>query len=186
MKAKKRKTAIIVALLVAGVVVGFWVYKVAEVNREYPQASIEHIPCGTETSLENGVKVRVKNTEFLTSGEYIKRYGKNMEISKDEDLCVVLATISLKNPTTKKQAVDICQFYIEKEGYYNGMALDTFLEQSKGEDTVRILGKSEEQEVTLPYILYAYQFKQKDWKQIQEKQFYLVNQRYPVKICWDL
>ncbi len=48
------------------------------------------------------------------------------------------------------------------------------------------MGAMESAGVELPYLVYVYQFPDKDWKNLVENSFYIVSSFYSVKRCWKL
>jgi len=186
MKNKRKRIIVFASIVIGCVLCGTLIYKTVKVNQKYPQAPIKHIAFGDTYDMEPNIAVTVNNTTWITSKEYIKKYGEDTDVRKDEDARVVYVDITLKNNSNKEEQIELYKFYIEKKGYCNGLALEMFLNLSNTKEVDIELKKGEEYQITLVYVLYGFQFPKQVWKNIENQNFYLVNSRYPVKICWDI
>ncbi|MGN0291745.1 MAG: hypothetical protein ACI4C5_07420 [Lachnospiraceae bacterium] len=185
MKNKKR-TIIITGTVLVGIVFVGLIYKIVTVNQKYPQTKIKNVAFGETADLKENLSLTVKKTEWMTNKEYIKAHEENMDVDSKTDAKIILVDVSIKNDSQKEKTLDLYNLYIEKQGYYNGLALDTFMELTGDKESSVLLKGGEELQTTLVYVIYSFQFKKKDWNKIENQRFYLVNSRYPVKICWDI
>lgn len=185
-KTEKLKIIIFISLGFGCLLCGIFIYKVIKVNREYPQAPSKYITFGDTYDMEPDISVTVNKTTWMTNQEYVKEFGEDVDIKKEQDARIVYTDITLKNNSQEEKPVDFYKFYIEKTGYYNGLALDIFLNLPNTEKASVKLKAGEECQTTLVYVLYDYQFPKEVWENIENENFYLVNSRYPIRICWNI
>lgn len=184
---EKKKRIIVGACVIAGcILIGMLIYDTVRINQKYPQTKVQEIALGKEADMEKGISLTVKETQWLTNEEFIEKYGENIDVNNETDARVILVDVLVKNNTNAEKNVEYINLYLEKQGYCNGLALDTFMELSDAEKVGEPLKSKEEYQAKLAFVIYGYQFKKADWKKVEKEKFYLVNKRYPVKTCWNI
>lgn len=178
-----KKIAFSCLTILLGLFFLFGIFRIVRVNKKYPEKKTEFIPFGKEAEIEGGLSCTVLDCVWNNEKEIIKKYGVTSEVNNDIESKTALIKVNIKNPTNQKLAFTLCNIYIEMKGYYNGLCPELFelenqrsmnLELKPGEDTT----------VILFYTIYKNQIPEKMWSSLSEKQFYIVNKRYPVKTCF--
>lgn len=103
----------------------------------------------------------------------------------DEEVKIILVNVTYFNKTDKSKTVDIRPNSIEKTGYSTATEM-MFYSLCNQFDLDVTLKAGEKKEVILPYILFKFQFKQREWEKLEDEVFYISNSRYPVKTKWML
>lgn len=186
MNGKKKRVIVGICVIAGCILMGILIYHTVRVNRKYPQTKVQEVSVGKEADMGKDISLTVKGTTWLTNEEFIKEYGKNSDVDGETDARVILVDVLIKNHSNTEQIIDYYSIYLEKQGYYNGLALDTFMEISDGKTVGEPLKSQEESQIRLAYVIYGYQFKKADGKTVEGQRFYLVNSRYPVKKCWNI
>lgn len=180
---RRIKTGICLAaacLIAAGVV------KIAAVNREYPQVVTEKIIKGDSADIGDGVLMCLKGTEYRSAEEAVAEYGEAFtdEMEEGYDYVVAEVTVEMENTTDKEQDIPLYEIYIESENYCNGLAPEVYFCLSDDMAMEQTLPAGETRTVKLGYVLYEVQFNRRQWEHLEEEEFYLVREMYPVKKCW--
>lgn len=175
---KKRVIIGVVILLV--VLHAFRVYKV---NSEIRAVKEVIIPFGTEREVSNNVNMKINGYTVLSKEEAKEKYNYDLEM--DEEVKIILVNVTYFNKTNKSKTVDTRPNSIEKTGYSTAteMMFYSLCNQFYLDVTLKA---GEKKEVILPYILFKFQFKQREWEKLEDEVFYISNSRYPVKTKWML
>lgn len=179
---KSKKAGIAAGILPAVLLAAVTGQKIYAVNTRYPQAKIQYIPCGETREIKSGLTMRICKKEWLSGRDYIKKYGKAMDVTSDENSMILLLDVEIRNPGDQENQMDLSELYLEEKGYSQGISLENFVEFNDGM-LVR-LKPEEKTTAKLFYQLEREQFTEEQWKRIEQENFYLVNQRYPEKIEW--
>ena len=175
---KKRVIIGVVILLV--VLHAFRVYKV---NSEIRAVKEVIIPFGTEREVSNNVNMKINGYTVLSKEEAKEKYNYDLEM--DEEVKIILVNVTYFNKTNKSKTVDTRPNSIEKTGYSTATEM-MFYSLCNQFDLDVTLKAGEKKEVILPYILFKFQFKQREWEKLEDEVFYISNSRYPVKTKWML
>ncbi|MDD4369593.1 MAG: hypothetical protein PHD56_00715 [Anaerostipes sp.] len=160
------------------------VAKGIKVNATYPSAREEHVAIGKSATLQKDISFKVKKVQWMSNQEFVKKYGENPDVNKEEESKVVLVNVLVQNNKKKSVNVDFSRIYFERFGYSNGLCMDSTLELG-GSTGVKIK-PGQEKETLLVYSMNQFQFSKTQWKQIEHTKNYLIRDWYPVKRCWDL
>lgn len=175
-----KKRVIIGAVILLVVLYAFRVYKV---NSEIRAVKEDIIPFGTEREVSNSVNMKINGYTVLSKEEAKEKYNYDLEM--DEEVKIILVNVTYFNKTDKSKTVDTRPNSIEKTGYSTATEMEFYhICNSLGLEFE--LKGGEEKEIILPYILFKFQFKPNEWEKIEDKEFYISNSRYPVKIKWML
>jgi hypothetical protein len=175
-----KKRVIIGAVILLVVLHAFRVYKV---NSEIRAVKEVIIPFGTEREVSNNVNMKINGYTVLSKEEAKEKYNYDLEM--DEEVKIILVNVTYFNKTNKSKTVDTRPNSIEKTGYSTATEM-MFYSLCNQFDLDVILKAGEKKEVILPYILFKFQFKQREWEKLEDEVFYISNSRYPVKTKWML
>lgn len=177
------KIGIGIVLLVVSVGVAA---KIVQINQKYPQVQKEKISFGETAEMKDGIYLKVLDAKLQSEEEARKAYGedfaKEMEEGYEYRVCKV--DVELENRTDKEQAVSLYDIYLETNTYCNGLAPEVFCNTDENQEMELTLSPNEKKEQTLGYVIYKMQFSKKQWNGMEEENFFLVNERYPVKKRW--
>lgn len=94
----------------------------------------------------------------------------------------IVTEVRIKNPSSQQMKLEVYPFVIESGGYSNGIDADLFHVLNKDEATmIPVLDAGEEITLQLPFTMIESQFTDKDWDNIENREFNLVLSLYPVK-----
>lgn len=175
-----KKRVIIGAVILLVVLHAFRVYKV---NSEIRAVKEVIIPFGTEREVSNNVNMKINGYTVLSKEEAKEKYNYDLEM--DEEVKIILVNVTYSNKTNKSKTVDTRPNSIEKTGYSTATEM-MFYSLCNQFDLDVTLKAGEKKEVILPYILFKFQFKQREWEKLEDEVFYISNSRYPVKTKWML
>ena len=175
-----KKVAIVGAVVLLVVLYAFRVYKV---NSEIRAVKEDIIPFGTEREISNSVNIKINGYTVLSKEEAKEKYNYDLEM--DEEVKIILVNVTYFNKTNKSKTVDTRPNSIEKTGYSTATEM-MFYSLCNQFDLDVTLKAGEKKEVILPYILFKFQFKQREWEKLEDEVFYISNSRYPVKTKWML
>ena len=165
----------------------FAIICIRKVNVKYPEKKVSYVKLGEsrEVFKSSKVSMKIKGCKWLTGEKVVEEIGKTSEIDEVVDSKTVMVTVMLQNDSEETQKIDLCNFYAESKCYYNGISPEIFEKVNQRSLTIDIeAGKKEE--VVFPYTLYQNQFSDKTWNKLDSYCFYIVNQRYPLKTCWNI
>ena len=175
-----KKRVIIGAVILLVVLHAFRVYKV---NSEIRAVKEVIIPFGTEREVSNNVNMKINGYTVLSKEEAKEKY--NYDLDMDAEVKIILVNVTYFNKTNKSKTVDTRPNSIEKTGYSTATEM-MFYSLCNQFDLDVTLKAGEKKEVILPYILFKFQFKQREWEKLEDEVFYISNSRYPVKTKWML
>ena len=175
---------IVLAVLAVSIYVG---REIKQINMVYPQVKKVDVERTEAAELQPNVNMSIMGAELLSMEDAQLRYGTDFmkEIGVDYAYRTVEVTVLLENKTESMQDIALYDIYIEQEDYCNGLAPEVFFAIGNETDYIT-LKENEAREVTLGYIVYEKQFRNKEWNTMKIEDFYLVRQRYQEKLRWKI
>ena len=183
----RRRWLSAVLIFAGALAVVFLGLKIKQMNEAYPQVEIQDVERGMAEEVQLGVDMRIVDAKLFTMEEAQNRYGEEFikEVGQGYSYKTVEVTILLKNETEEVVEIPLYDIYFEQEDYCNGLAPEVFF--GIGNETEYVmLTENEAKEVTLGYLIFEKQFKAGEWERMRIEDFYLVRQRYPLKIRWRM
>lgn len=153
------------------------------INKKFPSRQIINVDKGKIANIKKGISFCVSKTVWMDNHEFIKKYGKNADVNQEESK-IIFVDVLLENQDNSVRELTMSDISFEMLGYCNGLCMDTFL-QFGGNMEVK-LKQNEKKHVTLIYQIYKFQFTDEQWKNVEKERSYLVKDRYPTKICWEI
>lgn len=153
------------------------------VNKKFPPRQVVNVKKSKFVNIEKGVSFCVCKTIWMDNAEFIKKYGQNTDVNKEESK-IIFIDVLLENHNQSARKLIMSDISFEMPGYCNGLCMDSFL-QFGGDMEVK-LKQNEAKRVTLIYQIYKFQFTDKQWRNIEKNESFLVKDRYPWKVCWEI
>ncbi|MFU0826826.1 MAG: hypothetical protein ACFWTJ_04680 [Lachnoclostridium sp.] len=179
---KRKKFIFVLALFGFSiwVIIGFY-----KINNEYPQAKKICYSIGEPGNFSEGIEATILENRWIGQKEFEDMYGKFKDAIDNSKYKFLLVSVKFKNTSVEKREVEVYRYYIECLGYSNGIGLDNYyIFNDIG--IAFTLQPGKEVNVTIPYVFFDTQFKKRDWNNLENKKFYLVNTWYPVKKIWSI
>lgn len=156
-------------------------------NIQYPQSKETVVTTGEVLKLDS-YDVKMISWEWNDSS-ILKKIAPDYSIMTDEDgndypeekEKVAFAKLQITKTTDKDEGFDITTISLESGGWNNQW--DAILyEELNGEESLYLdMKKGECKEITIPVVLFDFQFHYKDWQEVNQRKFYIVFSNYPVK-----
>ncbi len=183
---KKKKIIFILGILfLIGLAASF--IQIYKVNAEYPNAKLLYIPVGNAKEVMDGINLSVISSKWLSKNEAAEKYDKYIAPDTNNDTKVITIDIEMSNTTEKELKAPVYTIYIESDLHYsNGLDIERYMIDNLNQSAEIILKPKEKIKLTLVYSIFSNQFKKNQWDNIRKYKFYLINKRYPQKICWEL
>lgn len=180
MKKKILALAVLIAVVIA-VTCGY-----IKINNRFPAAIIEKAAVGDTLEFTEGVLISVDKSKFLSDDEKDKIY-REMETSPFSELKIMEVTVILENQSNEKKSFSMTDMYIDSTGFSNGISkriIDTAPDYYGA--LSQELQPGERKQIVLPYEILASQFFEKEWKDIENREFGLTFSAYPVQKTLEL
>lgn len=88
-----------------------------------------------------------------------------------------------KKMTDADSILDLTRVCAESRAWGNGWDFELYSALNKGAGLSNVqLSKGEEIDIVFPFTMIRLQFREKEWKQIEEREFYAVLNWYPQKV----
>lgn len=172
---------IIILLVTVGIVLVATAFGYHNVNAEYPRAVIKEAAPGETLEYQEGVLISADKIEILSEEETNKILDA-ADIEPIADSRIFNFTVTLTNTTQETQELSMTDLNLITSGMANGIA-KSIIDSSDdfyGQLT-QVLSPGETKQVTYPSLMSSLWFAKKDWKQIEEQEFWLSFSEYPVK-----
>ncbi len=186
-----RKAKNILRLIIcAGIVcIGIFGYRIYRINFKYPKADIMTAEMGSEQVMSDGVSMKVLDVRNYFRDEAEKAFGRDITEtigSGDSDYRISVINVELTNTSDQEREIPLYEFTYDSVDYSNGIPQELLPYVTDQYDGYAVLQPGNCVQETLAYVIFDFQFKEKTWIDIDNKEFVLVRDRYPVKRCWML
>jgi hypothetical protein len=181
-KTVQKAACLIGVVIMAGIIIG----RIYIVNIRYPQRTEKEIARGDFYELKKGVEMCIVDFRWLNANDLQKEYDGVWYVDNSDAYKAVEVKIRVRNKSNKRKTVPLFKIYIESDQYdWNGSDADLFV--AKNGTSLEIpLDSGDEKEFTMPYTFLKDNYKESAWKTLSEEGFFLVSERYPVKVKWRL
>ena len=184
MKQKKRRGFIFILSII---VIVCAIIPVIKVNQRYPEPKKVMIEKGIKGEQKEGFSLTVRETKWLNRKELEENYANTLTMLEKRDYKAVFVKAILKNETEQEQKFFVYNLYLESDiHFYNGLDMELYTAIEGNPAAEIILKPKEEISMTLPYSISNLYFEKNQWETLEENLFYLVEERYPEKICWEI
>lgn len=161
------------------------VYMIIKINQQYPEKQVEYISLGETEFVEKDIKMTVLSCKWENQDDIIRKYGITSEVGKDINSKTALVRVNLENTTQNSKTIQLYNIYIEKNGYCNGLSPELYGLCNNKNMNLEIEARASTT-VILTYTVYEIQFSRSQWAELENLDFYLVYQRYPIKKAWKI
>lgn len=190
MKRKNILAILLVLVLISAVILS--AVQIYNVNVKYPQTTlIKH----QMNEIIDGGAASVCVTGFqIASVEEVKKSAPEYEMplsgdTENTEFSFLLITVLFRNGSQSKQELSIpAMLHAQTVTWSNGMDLELFHYLNPGETGPGYMEMEagSEKKLVLPYLLTSGQFKETDWKNIEQLKYQISVSIYPVKHVIDL
>ena len=160
-----------VLAIVLGVLVGY-----KNINHKYPERQNVIVTKGEKTEFTEGIDISVIDFRWFTEEE-----KKALETSvTDEEICEI--TVILENHSQEKKEFEDQYLMLESTGISNGynfMYEKAYPEKYGVED--RTLEPGEQKSITHLYSISSSWFRDKEWENVKEREYWLTFTSYPIR-----
>ena len=178
-----KKRVISVALIILSIVI---VYKNVDINHRFPNAAIIEKHMNEDVEISHDLIAKVKEFHIDDIQAYEKTVTENIRQLGGEAK-VAIAQIEIDNYSTESRDWMAFECILQNNVWSNGINLDLFYELNPETFDIecRLDGQSR-QNINLPFVIYDFQMKEKQWKKLNASQFELVLSFYPERISIKL
>ena len=156
-------------------------------NIQYPQAQIKVVKIGEILKLDS-YNVRMISWEWKDSS-ILKGIAPDYSVMTDVDGSdypeekekVAFAKLEIIKTTDNNEGFDITTIALESGGWNNQWDAVLYEELNGDESFYLQMKKGESKEITIPVVLYDFQFHYKDWMEVNQRNFNIVFTNYPIK-----
>ncbi|MDD6071570.1 MAG: hypothetical protein PUC12_12290 [Clostridiales bacterium] len=184
MKKKNRLRYGVCGVIMLCMIVFSW-YRIESINRKFPQTKHIYVKEGEPFCAEEFMELTTKSYQWMDKKQLKKQFGEEMSLNDKYDYRGLIIEITLKNKSRHRREFELYNLYLETDThYYNGLDMEMFM--VGGNQTVVTLGGGESKKICLAYSMSSVSFSKKEWSQLEKNNFYLVNERYPQKVYWEV
>lgn len=160
----------------------FMIFRIWCINRTYPEPNVKKYTQG-ETVKTKGFEITLDNWKFYsqTESEQILKNNHIDDTIPNAQKKMFCTQLSIKNIENGVNFIDITDFSFESLAWHNQWDMELFYVLNDITTMTIELEPGEICNITLPIILYDFQFKPHIWDDINQRTFYLVISFYPVK-----
>lgn len=158
------------------------VFQIIRVNTQFPQTSIICANIGESLQLD---QLHVKATSFemvpyksISNDCSLKSLVDQIE---DGEVNLIKASIVIENDTDLSVEFPLYDVIFQSIDWANAINLDTFKYFNDNRSLLVEMKPKESLKLILPCLIHQIQFSDKDWKEVQERNFQLVFSLYPQK-----
>jgi len=191
----KKKTLKIICLAACIGLIFAFVMRYYDLNfNQFPNPIIVKHKIG-ETIDGGNVSILVTDYQMLTRDEFkgmFPDYEESLDILgnplENDEVYHLLVTMKLVNHTDEVQYITPFIVAAESLIWTNGLDREEFnMMNEEGDSVMRVeIGPNKSKEIILPYNVYNFHFKEKDWKNIRSRKFDITLSHYPVKHIIEL
>ncbi|MEG2290720.1 MAG: hypothetical protein RSA29_14720 [Clostridium sp.] len=180
---KKSKVILLTIIFILVVIIGL---RFNYINNKYPKAPVEAYNLG-DTIEYRGIKVKVEKAKFISDNEIKNMNLEESTFFENAERKAIVATVNFKNTSNENQSIECDFFEAESIDWHNGLNYEMFTVMNGKEASPSLtLAPNEEITLDLPYEMFDFQYNSSGWKKIEEVQFSLTLDIYPVKKCVKL
>ncbi len=179
---KKRVTAAVLLVILAAIFTAGYL----RINRKYPAPSVERIKAGQEAEYQDGVFLTVTGWEILSEEERKALYEKIGE-EPFEGAELRKVSVTLENRTDETTMCDLTSLNLETFG--NSASINSLLgSAAMGElwTAMPELKPGQKLETAYLFEILEYKFTDRQWEEIDSREFWMTFSSYPVKTILEL
>lgn len=183
MKEMKHKKAVWIAGgIICICVLLYWIWSVVDINRRIPRAEQITYSNGEWVDWENGVEIRGISSYFMEDDEIRNMPGVSKESLFEDEMRLLWVNIEVRNSSNETKTISMTDFSAESSGWSNIADMQIYYEMTKeGAQLDTEIRPGEMISYGLPYLLLRANFRDSEWKKVEEKPYYLTIELYPEK-----
>ncbi|SDG57275.1 hypothetical protein [Marvinbryantia formatexigens] len=179
MKIRKRKWL----LIIPGIfLICLWIHAVYRINREIPRTKSIVYQNGEWVPWKNGVEILVKGGSFMEDSQIRGNQNVTEGMRYAGEMKLLWVDIELKNTSQTGARVDCLELGAEAPGWANIPNPDFYYTINEGKNGLQTeLEPGENIEYSLPFLLLKNNFRNSEWKKVEQKEYYITLALYPEK-----
>ncbi len=181
---KRKKSVIFVSGLTVFclMVATFWMIQVIKLNRRIPQSKEVLYSDNEWVEWTDAVEVKTEGYYFMRDEEIRKIDEIPEESLYSEEMCLLWIRVRIRNEGDDERTVSLLNIAAESPGWSNIPAMDLYYAMDKsGTSLVAQLKKGDEVSCELPYLMLRSNFRESEWKKMEDKQYFVTLSLYPEK-----
>lgn len=177
-KMKKGKAACILILFL---LVLAWGHQVYAVNRLIPQTEIRVMKGRRWNPWKDGIEVKVNKADFMSDSAIRETKGTE-NVLYNYEMKLMWVDLQIRNSRTEEKMVDLLDIAAESEGWCNIPDVQFYDILGESSKPLRLnIEPGETLTYRLPYLFVKANFRNPEWKRIEDKDYYLTLSLYPEK-----
>ncbi len=171
---KKRLCLMLILLIIF-----FAVFRIVKVTHKFRIKDTTIYQIGETIEIEN-MAMKVTDMRFMTKDD-LKQYQELIGEDCDKSMCIVLS-VDLKNLLDQETKNDLTFLSMASGAWTQQISYEMFHALNQENASLNLTLQSEQSmQLQLPFILASVQFKDKDWANIQDRDYQLYISLYPEK-----
>lgn len=180
-RVKRKRKIYSCILIVAIIVVVIWGYQVYKINKIIPQTKKIVMQGEQWNPWKNGIEIKAKKMEF-TKDSWIREHIQDEESLYEHEMRLLWVQFDIRNQSEEEQNIDLLDIGVESSGWCNIADVELYYQLSDSPKELNFTLKSgEEVSYKLPFLMVKANFRNSEWKKIEDKQYYAVLKLYPEK-----
>lgn len=181
-----KKITICICILCLFILAGIFIVKK---NKEY--ASVKEVRYEADLGGESarGLYIYDVQNQWFDIEQLKEKYDITEEQVEEMELegesKYLLVSMKIENSSEKEIVMPLSELTLETLGWCQGIMAELYAVCTPEDMAVQLEGNTIK-EVTLPYVMYDFQFPGKMWKNIENEKFYITEYAYPDKKMWEI
>lgn len=186
----KKYIKVVFCVLAVVLLLGLSAFRYVALNKMYPDVKTTEHSIGEEIkggeiyiTVESSELLDGKQTKRVIPDYTIEAYNNDGTAPTDDQIRNLIVHLRVENKSDYQKSVSFVNFTPESNAWKNGLNLELYtqLNPDAGSPLEFKIEANSEADVILPYTMIYSQFKKKDWKHIEQRDFKLVLSQYPIK-----
>lgn len=171
---------LLLALLCLGILIARFVY----INYKFPSPRVNTCQRNETVTLGN---YEIAVTDYIWGDdrllqEMVPDFNDYYEASSPDDVRIAFVTLTVTKQTDDETLLDLTSLYFESGAWGNQFDMELFYRLNPEADSLYLdLAPGETRNVTIPMNMTRDHFRSSTWNKIDDRNFYLVLQYYPIK-----
>lgn len=181
---KKRKVYTagkLIGLCAIALLVIFWGRCVYAVNQQIPQVKTVVMKGSQWNEWKDGIQLKIDGMDFMEDAD-IREAVVSEEFLYDYEMKVLWMNIQIKNESTAESQVDLLNIGAETEGWSNIPDMQLYEALGDSQKSLKFnLKPGENVSYRLPFLFLKSNFRDANWKKIEDEKYYITLALYPEK-----
>lgn len=177
MKRGNKRLYLIVCIILFAI---FFLICIYRINKKYPEPVL-NIKAHGESFEYNGYLYTVNSMKFLDEEQTYSLW--NNEKERYGDIKVMVVNITIEKIDADAAKLTMADYKLCSESFSQGVDFEKFMYINQNKITKGLsIDVGETLVLDMPFLIPAVQFRQDQWKKIEDEEFYMLFELYPTKI----